>query len=236
MEERVVVLNAEGEKLDARLHLPKKKTNKACIIMHGLEGDKDLVWLHAIADKVTEEGIAAVRFDFSGHGDSEGRFKDFGFHKGRADLESIILEIKSRGYDQLAIIGHSIGGTIGLLSVLSHPEVKCLVDIAGPALLHLPNHDKLIKKIYGDLGIQQGMLLREPHTLDILKEAEKVKIPTLLIQGTEDRIVSLDESKKVFERLQGEKHLEIIKGADHILIEDAPIVIKLATEWVMKHL
>jgi alpha-beta hydrolase superfamily lysophospholipase len=116
MEEQLTFQNSSGEILDGRLHLPTSQTSMAAIICHGFGGNKNLIWLHNICDELAENNFAALRFDFSGHGDSEGNFGDFTIKKGVSDLRAAIETMKEKGYETFALLGHSIGGSITILT------------------------------------------------------------------------------------------------------------------------
>jgi len=236
MEEQIEFRNQERELLDGRIHIPEKATTKAAIVCHGFAGNKNLIWLHNICDKLADEGIAALRFDFSGHGDSEGKFQDWTITKGQKDLAVALEVLKERGYKEFALVGHSAGGAVCLLSTPTHMEVKCLVSIASPAEADREENEEFLRKTYDRLGVEEGKMIAELGSLGILENAEKITIATLIIHGTEDEIIPVNDAELLMDILHGDKHQEIIEGGDHVLLPEANKIVDLATNWILKHL
>ncbi len=236
MEEHVEFKNAFEEVLDGRFHLPEKATDKVCIILHGLRGSKNLLWLHDIADRLADNGIAALRFDFSGHGDSEGKFEEFGFQKGEGDFASALAFVKERGFKKISALGHSIGSAIIMRSLHTHPEIRCYVGIAGPSRPGRKGNDAIVQQIYKKAGVSNGAMLSELKDSNLFEQLKKVEVPTLLIHGTNDGVVPSEDSRLVFDALKGPKKFESIEGGDHLLLKETQKVINLASEWIIQYL
>ena len=65
--------------LEAILQKPILQPGEKCpvvIIMHGLMMRKEFILLKKLADRLQLIGIASIRFDFNGHGKSEGEFQN----------------------------------------------------------------------------------------------------------------------------------------------------------------
>ena len=236
MEEQIEFTNPQGELLDGRLHLPEKPTDKVCIITHGFHSNKNLLWLHDIADALAEKGIAALRFDFSGHGDSEGHFTEFGFKKGAGDFAAALEVVKERGFKKIAALGHSIGAAVIMQNLCDHAEIRCFVDIAGPSRLDCEENEAFIRKIYEQADVKDGALLHELKDGDLFTDLGRSSVPTLIIHGSEDEIVPLEDSELILEALKGPKKLEIIEGGDHLLLKEAHRVIRLSVNWIVSYL
>ena len=71
MEKKITFQNSRGTKLVGVLHLPDKKTSSAVIISHGFAANKDRTRLIKLAETLSKNGFAVLRFDFSGCGESE---------------------------------------------------------------------------------------------------------------------------------------------------------------------
>ena len=66
-------------RLAATLEVPVLKVGEKCpivIICHGFGGNRDRGTTYMVAKQLPNEGIATLRFDFNGHGQSEGKMKD----------------------------------------------------------------------------------------------------------------------------------------------------------------
>ncbi|MDH5669203.1 MAG: prolyl oligopeptidase family serine peptidase, partial [Nitrospira sp.] len=68
--------------------------------------------------------------------------------------------------------------------------------------------------------------------------AESITAPTLIVQGDQDEHVPLHQSRRLYEALQVEKHLELIPGADHQFTkgEDFKRMTHLIADWLTKYL
>ncbi len=88
MQKKVFFENSSAERLAGILHTPKKKTYAAAVICHGYGSSKDNKekWAEAFCKRE----MAALRFDFSGRGESKGAFEDMTISKLVDDLVSAI--------------------------------------------------------------------------------------------------------------------------------------------------
>ena len=87
------------------------------ILMHGVFSKKDLNPIKALAAGLADAGIASIRFDFDGHGKSEGRLQDMTIEKEIADAMAILEYVKTLPYvSQIGFLGHSQGGVIASMT------------------------------------------------------------------------------------------------------------------------
>lgn len=68
----------------------------------------------------------------------------------------------------------------------------------------------------------------------VVTRASSIQIPWLLVHGTEDDLVPLQDSLDIFERANEPKQLVQIEGADHMFSEHTPDMIKVVHKWVRK--
>ena len=73
------IKNGHGERLDYSFH--GGEGDRIVVIGHGVTGNKDRPALVALAEGLAEAGISALRFSFSGNGESEGGVYGFHYHK-----------------------------------------------------------------------------------------------------------------------------------------------------------
>ena len=87
------------------------------ILMHGIFSSKDFNPMPALAKGLAAEGIASIRFDFDGHGKSEGRMQDMTVEKEIADARAIWDYVTTLPYvDRIGLLGHSQGGVIASMT------------------------------------------------------------------------------------------------------------------------
>jgi len=253
METPVIFKNNKGQQLVGILHAPKTKKKVPMVIsIHGFAGSKTRLRFAKLGRQLSEKGIALLRFDCAGHGDSEGEFDKVTLSQQVKDLEAAFKFVQRLNFvdkNKIGLLGESFGGIVVTLFALKYPQTKTLVFWA-PALnqkiLLTPSWyspyeiRKWKKQGYIDtdkcrVGIQ---FLREIENRDFTEEAVKLSIPILIVHGTRDKGVPLKESQKLFKKLIGVKKILIIKGGDHHL-ERYPIkkkVIAATVNWFLKYL
>ncbi len=131
---RISFRNPRGERLDARLDLPGPEPPAAyAVFAHCFTCTKDYNVVYHISKVLAESGIAVLRFDFTGLGESEGDFARTTFSSNVDDLKAAadFLE-KNHGAPKL-LIGHSLGGAAALLAASRIPAVTAVATIAAPA-------------------------------------------------------------------------------------------------------
>ena len=93
-----IIINTQGENLDYTFHDPGKKSRDILIIGHGVTGNKDRPFVVALAEAVASEGMAVLRFSFSGNGKSDGDFRDCTISKEVEDLKAVVTAAVNNGY------------------------------------------------------------------------------------------------------------------------------------------
>ena len=228
-EETITFLNSDNEKLWGILNLPEKEENiPLVIICHGFNQTKSQRKFVKLSRALTERGIGVFRFDFSGHGDSEGELEKISIEKEVGELEAAykkLLSNKRINKEKIAILGHSLGALIVILFQRKFKKAKTLI-LLSPALQqreltkewHTAEEIELWKK-QGYLDTPKGRLgikyLNEAIEKDWSEVASQIKIPTLVIQGSEDDDVPIKYPQEVIRKLGGKKKLKLVKGADH---------------------
>ncbi len=207
------------------------------VIGHGVTGNKDRPFLVALAEALSEDGIPTIRMSFSGNGDSEGRFEDSTISKEVEDLRCVIDAVD--GW-KILYVGHSMGGAVGVLQASNDTRIGGLVSLAGMV------HTKAFaQREFGDVMPDEGFMWDEPSCplsqafIDdtaaigtVVTRAPSIQVPWLLVHGTEDDVVPLQDSLDIFARANEPKQLVQIEGADHVFSEHTPDMIKVVHEWV----
>lgn len=257
MLELPVTLENEGQKIVGILHKPNNPTKAAVILVHGFTGNKngpENIFIK-LANKLAENGIAALRFDFRGSGESEGKFVDMTITGEVDDLRKVI-EFMKKSYGLLGIVGESLGGAVSILGydirigcmVLWYPAVYLRETISFKAMdkgkEELETKGSIFVKEKDGWSYRVGRdFFHERATLDIAKHVHKIKCPLLVITGNNDNSVPHNQSARAIDlaMLSKEKKLEIIDGADHCF-RGAHIekwqqqAIDLTVDWFKKRL
>ncbi len=230
-----VFFQSEGQKIAGILHLPDRNSPPFVIASHGLLSSKESEKYIALGERFSKEGIAMLRFDFRGIGESEGKLEDDTVSRRIRDLEAAVAFMLTRsGVGKRAgLLGSSLGGYVSLLEAAANREIRAVVTWATP--FHL---DDLEKKEQAEEHPLPGAIFFKDlskHRLGLVL----AKISNcMVIHGEKDEIVPVDQAWEIFQGLNGPKEIHVLESADHRLTE--PIhrqrAMDLTVEWFRRFL
>ena len=113
------------------------ETYPLVIVAHGFMGAKDNPLIVNLSDKLQAEGFIVIRFDFNGHGESDGRFQDMTVLSEVEDAKAIFEYADSLPYSgAINMAGHSQGGVVtSLIAGELGDEINSIVLFAPAAVL-----------------------------------------------------------------------------------------------------
>jgi len=235
MIEKRVSFTSEGQKISGILHLPNSENPPCVIASHGLLSSKDSEKYIALGKAISNEGIAMLRFDFRGVGESEGSEKDNTISKKLLDLQSAIHFIQSSlGHStKIGLLGSSLGGFLSLIQASKDQEIKAVVTWATPLYLN----DLRSKKQEEEYPLPPDEFFEDLSKYRLLLFVHRVS-RCLVIHGEKDELVPMEQSIEIFRHLSLPKEIHIIGGADHRLTDQAHRrgAINLTVEWFKKYL
>src|SRR4030042_4483259 len=128
---------SDGKKIYGILHVPRNPRPSCVICSHGLFSSKDSEKFVQIGDTFSDQGIAVIRYDHQGCGESEGELSATAATSGLKDLKAIVDLAAHHPLlgDRLGLLGSSMGGFISIFKASVDPRVKALMLWATPALL-----------------------------------------------------------------------------------------------------
>lgn len=231
--EKVFIKNSKGLNLAAFIHYPSKNEKyPAMIISHGFTGYKEEAHLEELAKTLAKNGFAAIRFDCSGSGESEGTFsKDYLVSNYLEDIKSVfnyVQNLKFVNKDKIGICGHSLGGMLSVIFASMQPEIKVCIPISPTTTIIAANWIKAVIEDWEKTGwfdkefSKDGNRIRIPFSF--IKDANKfnaldfvqnLRCPLLLALGLADDVVSPSDSKKIFTAANEPKSLIEIEGMGH---------------------
>ncbi len=256
LETLVQFRNRSGKYLRGMIHLPRGTTARrrvpGVIFLHGFTGDRmESHWvLIKCARALAQAGIATLRFDFYGSGESEGEFREATLRSELADAQSAAEFFRGqKGIDRghLGLCGLSLGGAIAA-SLARRLRVQ--VVVLWSAVAHLDIFRGLASTLAKAIPGSQGALeydAREisPHFFQDPAKTEPVKLlsrfkgPTLIIHPEKDDSVPLTHAEDFYQASRAtHKEIVIIPGADHTFTSIAweSEVIKRTVGWFQKYL
>jgi dipeptidyl aminopeptidase/acylaminoacyl peptidase len=230
-----VSFQSEGCRIAGILHLPDRDHPPYVIASHGLLSSKDSEKYIGLGNRMSEEGIAMLRFDFRGIGESEGSDEDNTISKKLADLSSALEFMRSRSDlgKQIGLVGSSLGGFLSLIKASKDKEIAAVVVWATP--LHL---DDLGSKEQGeDYPLPPEAFFEDLPKHRLLPILHKVS-NCLVIHGEKDELVEVEQAMGIFNHLTSPKEIHLIGGAGHRLTD--PVhrrrAIHLTLDWFKRYL
>ena len=231
------ISNKFGEKLDYSFHPGAEGTRQIVVLGHGVTGNKDRPFVMALAEGLAAAGRHVLRFSFAGNGTSGGRFVDSTISKEVEDLAAVLDALTDY---EICYVGHSMGGAVGVLAAKRDERVKLLVSLAG--MVHT---EAFAVREFGEVTPDQGCMWDEPDCplsqayMDdmaqigtVVEWGAEIGVPWLLVHGTEDDVVPIEDSRDILVKASDKAELFVIEGADHVFSEHADALVDKVTSWV----
>ncbi len=251
--ESVTIKGSKG-KLAAIVQKPKMAEGqkvRVAVLCHGFTASKEHKLLCDIADSLQQRGIASIRFDFNGHGESAGKLEDMTVVNELEDARKVIAyALQQPWVKDVSIVGHSQGGVVAsMISGELGSGIRCAVLCAPAAVLredalrgvlmdamydpiNLPDYVSIYK---GQLRIGKAYL-ETAQTLPIYETASQYEGPMLIVHGTADRIVPYTYGVR-YKRECKNAELVLLPGVDHMFMtqQDAARAAGIAADFIAKH-
>ncbi|HJW53299.1 MAG TPA: alpha/beta fold hydrolase [Burkholderiaceae bacterium] len=239
-----------GGPLAARLDLPDTQPRAFALFAHCFTCSKDSRAATHIGKTLVEQGIALLRFDFTGLGGSEGEFENTTFSSNITDLVAAADWLRREYAAPSVLIGHSLGGAAVLAAAGGIPESLAVVTMNAP---FSPEH---VTNLFADgraqiesegeatvsIGGRPFKVKREfLMDLTMQRQAERIgdlRRALLIMHGPTDAVVGIGNATAIFTAARHPKSFIALDGADHLLsrAEDARYAAQVMAAWVGRYL
>lgn len=185
-----------------------------------------------LSKQLVANGIALLRFDFPGLGDSEGDFAETTYS---TNLKNIKLAAKwlEENYEAPRLgIGHSMGGSAMMKFAQDYNPMEIIATIAAPStpdyLCHVLERNVKEAEAKGSskrtIGGVEFTLTKEFFD-DLSKNGEgydlsKLKKPILVLHSPDDDTVSLDEARKILAKVRGHRSYVMLNNYGHLIMNE----------------
>lgn len=207
----------------------------AVILVHGRGSGRRLGLIAAepLRQKLLKQGNAVLRIDLFGHGQSDGDFQDLTITKAGQDVQAAVKYLQRRSKVDpfsIAAVGHSLGGSAILFARAHGARLKTFVLVApvgdtkyhvrfeySPAFRRAWKREKILM-FTNRRGVTLSLrysYYRDMAKIDLRSLSRDNHQPALIIHGTRDQSVPLEESRRLYQVLTAPKTLLIVPGADH---------------------
>ena len=247
--EKVEFVNVEGQTLAGLLESPAE-THAYALFAHCFTCSKDIAAASRISRALARQGVAVLRFDFTGLGNSDGDFANTNFSSNVDDLVAAADHLRTHYRAPGLLIGHSLGGAAVLAAAHRIPESAAVVTIGAPAnpehvRRHFTRHEEEIQRT----GVAEVTLAGRKFTIkkqfleDITSQNLDQRIATLkkallIFHAPLDNTVSIDEASRIYGKAKHPKSFISLDTADHFLSQkqDSEYVAASIAAWAPRYL
>jgi uncharacterized OsmC-like protein/alpha-beta hydrolase superfamily lysophospholipase len=248
--ERFNFRNAEGLELAALLDRPDAPPHAVALFAHCFTCGKHNRAARRIAEGLKLQGVAVLRFDFTGLGASEGEFANTTFSSNVDDLVAAADHLRQTLAAPAILIGHSLGGAAVLAAAHRIEEARAVVTINAPSD---PAHVAgLFRDRIADIHAQgevevtlagRPFRIRRAFLDDIAEQMLTQHIATLhkallVFHSPTDETVGIDSASHIFASAKHPKSFISLAGADHLVSRpgDAAYVANVIAAWAERYL
>ncbi len=236
------IRNPQGERIDYTFSAGDPGAKRLLVIGHGVTGNKDRPFILALASSLAGAAIPTLRFSFAGNGASEGRFTESTISKEVADLGAVLDAVK--GFE-VGYAGHSMGGAVGVLRASQDARIRFLISLAG--MVHTGAFAQrefgAVKPDHGFMWDDNGCPLSQSFMDDmssidsVAPKAKSILVPWLLIHGTEDDVVPIQDSKDILGQAGSNATFGQLEGVNHVFAGESntAAMIAMVREWLKTH-
>ncbi|GAB4199544.1 MAG: bifunctional alpha/beta hydrolase/OsmC family protein [Wenzhouxiangellaceae bacterium] len=248
---RVQFTNRQGLQLTGDIEWPAGGEASAfALFAHCFTCTRNLKAAINICQALAAEGIAVMRFDFTGLGQSQGDFSEADFSANISDLEDAAAFLARAYQPPQLLIGHSLGGTAALAAAARIDSCRAVVSINAPAdpehvLNQMEPSLETIEK-EGSAEVRLGgrpfriarKFVDDVRQFDLLSGLNQMRRALLVMHTPVDTVVSVSNAQQIFSHASHPKSYISLDDADHLLSDpaDSAYVGRQIVTWVQRYL
>lgn len=177
----------------------------AAVYLHGNAGH--LGYRGEVADALSGLGLDVLLLDYRGYGLSGGRPDEEGLYRDAEAAYEVALEKSGVGPERLVAIGNSLGSAVAVELARRRPLGSLVLFGAFGSTVAVGRHALR--------WLPAWLLDWEAHRFDALWRIAEVRVPVLVVVGSEDRMIPQEEARRVYEAAAGPKRWYVAEGAGH---------------------
>lgn len=248
MRQKVEFMSGE-HKLSGLLERPESGVKFYALFAHCFTCGKDIAAASRISRALVARGIAVLRFDFTGLGNSDGDFANSNFSSNIRDLIAAANFLRNEFDAPRLLIGHSLGGA-AVLGVAQHVEESmAVVTIGAPSdAAHVAHNfavqiDDIEKYGKAEVNLAGRTFTIEKQFLDDIKRYDtshisQLRKALLVMHSPIDSTVNISEAEKIYQAALHPKSFVSLDDADHLLTNkrDAEYAADVITAWASRYI
>jgi putative redox protein len=248
---RLQIANRHGYQLAARIDLPVDDRPVAyAIFAHCFTCTKNFKAVANISQALNRAGIAVLRFDFTGLGESEGDFADTNFSTNISDLVDAADYMAGNYGAPEILIGHSFGGAAVIQAAEEIESAKAVAVIGAPAdVAHVLNHLTHVREDIeksGEAEVELGgrpfrikkQLIDNLESQQMTDSIAGLRRALMVLHSPLDRIVGIENAARIFKAAKHPKSFVSLDKADHLMSdpEDSTYAGAIIAAWARKYI
>jgi putative redox protein len=244
-----VEFESNGMTLSGALETPESEVRCYALFAHCFTCGKDVAAASRISRALTQEGIAVLRFDFTGIGSSDGDFANTNFSSNMQDLLAATEFLRREFEAPALLIGHSLGGAAVLAVAGSVPEAAAVVAIGAPFHAEHVVHnfaaslDDIRERGEAEVTLAGRKFTIRKQFIDDLEGFQadgigRLRKSLLVMHSPLDDTVEIAEAEKIYLAARHPKSFVSLDDADHLLTRkaDAEYAATVIAGWASRYL
>ena len=246
-----MIIMDDGIRLDARLDMPEGNPARCpiAVVIHGFTGNKEERHILAVCKALNELGVATLRADMYGHGESGGEFRNHTLFKWLTNAMTLIDYARHLDFaTDLYLCGHSQGGLTAILAAaMERDVVKGLIPLSPAVMIpEIARQGELLGQGFDPEHIPEvlnswdgrelsGNYARVAQTIRVEDAVAKYRGPVLIVHGDEDEAVPVKYAHEIAAQYANAE-LVIVPGDTHCYDRHLDAVIDAVKRWMGERL
>ncbi|HGG60563.1 MAG TPA: alpha/beta fold hydrolase [Gammaproteobacteria bacterium] len=240
--------NGRGEQLAGTIDRPTGRISGWALYAHCFTCSRQIITARRVCQALARRGLAVLRFDFTGLGDSEGDFADTNFSTNVGDVIAAAEFLAREHQPPSLLMGHSLGGAAALAAAPSIDSIKAVATINAPAdpshlnyvfesrRKQLENAGQAEVEVAGRRFLFKKQFLDDLQGHALENKIHKLGSPLLILHTPNDAVVNVDEARKIFQAARHPKSYISLVAEDHLLTgpDDADYAAGLIQAWASR--
>ncbi len=243
--EDIAIIGSQGARLAAKLHRPPQRAKGSILLAHCFTCSKDLHTMTRLTKGLVDDGYAALRFDFTGLGQSGGDFAATSVSANVGDLSRAATTLVEMGFGPCGLIGHSLGGAAAILAASRLKTVRSIVTVGAPATVAHVTH--LFANQVEELAAQgratvtiggrsfqlSASFLDDLRHHDVLATVAELDRPYCTIHARDDDTVAFSNAEELNRAADEPKELVALETGGHLFADRvaADELIAAVADW-----
>lgn len=194
--ETIKLKASDGEKITAT-YLKAPAAKHLLLYSHG--NGVDIGMIRGFLKAYQAEGIATLAYDYPGYGTSSGEASEAGVYAAADAAYQYATQTLNFKPEQITLYGRSLGSGPSCWLATRYSVRSLILDGAFSSTFRVMTRVKILPW----------------DKFDNLARLRSIDCPTLIIHGTDDKVVPFEHAKQNWEALSGEKHKLWVEGAGH---------------------